>query len=152
MISHKAKSWTVGSIGEHGDFMELKNNTSPPSNFQVSASLVTMACQKTWSTWLTSLLPPRQRPEQNDHSLSDMCQTSFLQYNTVYYYVISYIIYYMLLDVYQIKITYGPHKAVAEVSNHNEPIGRKSGIQLVRKIRKSMDFTFSCFVLNWLTD
>ena len=45
-------------------------------------------------------------------------------------------------------ITYGPHKAVAEVSNHNEPIGRKSGIQLVRKIRKSMDFTFSCFVLN----
>ena len=49
-------------------------------------------------------------------------------------------------------ITYGPHKAVAEVSNHNEPIGRKSGIQLVRKIRKSMDFTFSCLVLNWLTD
>ena len=45
-------------------------------------------------------------------------------------------------------ITYGPHKAVAEVSNHNEPIGRKSGIELVRKIRKSMDFTFSCFVLN----
>ena len=45
-------------------------------------------------------------------------------------------------------VTYGPHKAVAEVSNHNEPIGRKSGIQLVRKIRKSMDFTFSCFVLN----
>ena len=50
------------------------------------------------------------------------------------------------------EITYGPRKAVAEVSNHNEPIGRKSGIQLVRKIRKSMDFTFSCFVLNWLTD
>ena len=45
-------------------------------------------------------------------------------------------------------ITYGPHKAVAEVSNHNEPIGRNSGIQLVRKIRKSMGFTFSCFVLN----
>ena len=42
-------------------------------------------------------------------------------------------------------ITYGPRKAVAEVSNHNEPIGRKSGIQLVRK---SMDFTFNCFVLN----
>ena len=42
-------------------------------------------------------------------------------------------------------ITYGPHKAVAEVSNHNEPIGRTSGIQLVRK---SMDFTFNCFVLN----
>ena len=42
-------------------------------------------------------------------------------------------------------LTYGPHKAVAEVSIHNEPIGRKSGIQLVRK---SMDFTFSCFVLN----
>ena len=50
------------------------------------------------------------------------------------------------------NITYGPHKAVAEVSNHNEPIGRKSGIQLVRKIRKSMDFTFSCFVSNWVTD
>ena len=49
---------------------------------------------------------------------------------------------------YTIKLTYGPHKAVAEVSNHNEPIGRKSGIQLVRKIRKSMGFTFSCFVLN----
>ena len=49
-------------------------------------------------------------------------------------------------------LTYGPHKAVAEVSNHNEPIGRKSGIQLVRKIRKSMGFTFSCFVSNWLTD
>ena len=46
------------------------------------------------------------------------------------------------------RITYGPHKAVAEVSSHNEPIGRKSGIQLVRKIRKSMGFTFSCFVLN----
>ena len=30
-----------------------------------------------------------------------------------------------------IIITYGPRKAVAEVSNHNEPIGRKSGIQLV---------------------
>ena len=28
-------------------------------------------------------------------------------------------------------VTYGPHKAVAEVSNHNEPIGRKSGIQLL---------------------
>ena len=51
-----------------------------------------------------------------------------------------------------VHLTYGPHKAVAEVSNHNEPIGRKSGIQLVRKIRKSMDFTFSCCVLNWLTD
>ena len=47
-----------------------------------------------------------------------------------------------------VHITYGPHEAVAEVSNHNKPIGRKSGIQLVRKIRKSMDFTFSCFVLN----
>ena len=43
------------------------------------------------------------------------------------------------------NVTYGPHKAVAEVSNHNEPIGRKSGIQLVRK---SMDFTFNCSVLN----
>ena len=46
-------------------------------------------------------------------------------------------------------ITYGPRKAVAEVSNHNEPIGRKSGIQLVWK---SMDFTFNCFVLNWQID
>ena len=54
--------------------------------------------------------------------------------------------------VYSKQLTYGPRKAVAEVSNHNEPIGRKSGIQLVRKIRKSMDFTFSCFVLNWLTN
>ena len=52
------------------------------------------------------------------------------------------------LFIPHIFITYGPRKAVAEVSNHNEPIGRKSGIQLVRKIRKSMDFTFSCFVLN----
>ena len=43
------------------------------------------------------------------------------------------------------RITYGPHKAVAEVSNHNEPIGRRSGTQLVGK---SMDFTFNCFVLN----
>ena len=43
------------------------------------------------------------------------------------------------------SITYGPHKAVAEVSNHNEPIGRRSGTQLVGK---SMDFTFNCFVLN----
>ena len=44
-----------------------------------------------------------------------------------------------------LTLTYGPRKAVAEVSNHKEPIGRKSGIQLVRK---SMDFTFNCFVLN----
>ena len=43
------------------------------------------------------------------------------------------------------ELTYGPRKAVAEVSNHNEPIGSKSGIQLVRK---PMDFTFNCFVLN----
>ena len=51
------------------------------------------------------------------------------------------------------KITYGPRKAVAEVSNHNEPIGRKSGSQLVWK---SMDFTLYklfCFELtNWLTN
>ena len=33
---------------------------------------------------------------------------------------------------FHLKLTYGPHKAAAEVSNHNEPIGRKSGIQLVR--------------------
>ena len=44
-----------------------------------------------------------------------------------------------------LHITYGPHKAVAELSNYNEPIGRKSGIQLVRK---SMDFTFNCFELQ----
>ena len=50
-----------------------------------------------------------------------------------------------LFSVLDIWITYGPHKAVAEVSNHNELIGRKSGIQLVRK---SMDFTFNC-VLFW---
>ena len=43
------------------------------------------------------------------------------------------------------SLTYGPRKAVAEVSNHNEPIGRRSGTQLVGK---SMDFTFNCFVLN----
>ena len=42
-------------------------------------------------------------------------------------------------------ITHGPRKAVAEVSNHNEPIGQKSGVQLVRK---PMDFTFNCFVLD----
>ena len=47
-----------------------------------------------------------------------------------------------LLEIYQRVITYLPRKAVAEVSNHNEPIGRKFGIQLVRK---SMDFTFNCF-------
>ena len=32
-------------------------------------------------------------------------------------------------------ITYGPHKAVAEVSNHNEPIGRGR----VALVRKSID-------------
>ena len=54
--------------------------------------------------------------------------------------------YLIVLSIYMhYYITYGPHKAVAEVSNHNEPIGRTSGIQLVRK---SMDFTFNCFVLN----
>ena len=41
-------------------------------------------------------------------------------------------------------ITYGPHKAVAEVSNHNEPIGRKSGIQLVRN-----PWTSHSIVLFW---
>ena len=51
----------------------------------------------------------------------------------------------MLMYVGYVSITYGPHKAVAEVSNHNEPIGRRSGTQLVGK---SMDFTFNCFVLN----
>ena len=52
---------------------------------------------------------------------------------------------YNCMQYQHISLTYGPREAVAEVSNHNEPIGRKSGIQLVRK---SMDFTFSCFVLN----
>ena len=32
----------------------------------------------------------------------------------------------------QIEITHLPRKAVAEVSNHKEPIQRKCGIQLVR--------------------
>ena len=50
-----------------------------------------------------------------------------------------------IMIYHDLSLTYGPRKAVAEVSNHNEPIGRKSGIQLVRK---SMDFTFNCFVLN----
>ena len=63
----------------------------------------------------------------------------------VYIYIYNIYIKYKFCTTY---VTYGPHKAVAEVSNHNEPIGRKSGMQLVRKIRKSMDFTFSCFVLN----
>ena len=46
-----------------------------------------------------------------------------------------------------ISVTYLPHKAVAEVSKHNEPIGRKSGIQLVRK---SIDFRFNCYLnFNW---
>ena len=49
------------------------------------------------------------------------------------------------VSLFEVIITYGPHKAVAEVSNHNELIGRKSRIQL---IRMSMDFTFNCFVLN----
>ena len=44
-----------------------------------------------------------------------------------------------------ICITYLPRKAAAEVSNHNEPIGRECGIQL---IRKPMDFTFNCFELQ----
>ena len=42
-------------------------------------------------------------------------------------------------------LTYLPHKAVADVSNHNEPIGRKCGIQLVRK---SVRFRFNCFQLQ----
>ena len=44
-----------------------------------------------------------------------------------------------------VVITYLPRKAVAEVSNHSEPIGRKFGIQLVRK---SIDFRFNCFELQ----
>ena len=39
-------------------------------------------------------------------------------------------------------ITYLPQKAVAEVSKNKEPIGRRCGIQLVRK---SVDFRFKGF-------
>ena len=39
-------------------------------------------------------------------------------------------------------ITYLPRKAVAEVSNHNEPIGRKCGFEWVRML---VDFRFNCF-------
>ena len=42
------------------------------------------------------------------------------------------------------ELTYLPRKAVAEVSKHNEPIGRKCGIRLVRK---SIDFK-----LIWITN
>ena len=51
-----------------------------------------------------------------------------------------------------IHITSLPHEVVAEVSNHNEPIGRGSEIQVVRK---SIDFRFNCFglqLISWLTD
>ena len=51
-----------------------------------------------------------------------------------------------------ISVTYGPHKAVAEVSNHNEPIGRKSGIQLVRK-SNGLHIQLFCFEpTNWLAN
>ena len=43
------------------------------------------------------------------------------------------------------RITYLPHEAVAEVSNRNEPIGRKCGVQLVRK---SIDIRLNCFELQ----
>ena len=62
------------------------------------------------------------------------------------------------LELLNFLWTYLPRKAVADVSNHNEPIGRTCGIQLVRK---SIDFRFICFELqticvtnlrtNWLT-
>ena len=39
-------------------------------------------------------------------------------------------------------ITYLPHEAVAEVSKNKEPIGRRCGIQLVRR---SVDFRFNRF-------
>ena len=74
-------------------------------------------------------------------------------YGSLFIYITLYnILIHPHIYIYIFIITYGPRKAVAEVSNHNEPIGRKSGIQLVRKIRKSMGFTFNCSVLNWLTD
>ena len=59
------------------------------------------------------------------------------------------------------RLKYLPHKAAAEISSHNEPIGRMCGIQLVRK---SVDFRFDCceieviwlsitdWLTNWLTD
>ena len=51
------------------------------------------------------------------------------------------------LTKFSINITYLPHKAVAEVSNHSEPIGKKYGFQLVRK---SIPFRLSdSIVLNF---
>ena len=44
-------------------------------------------------------------------------------------------------------ITYLPHKAAAEVSNHHEPIGRKCGMQFGRK---SNPFN-QLFWASWLT-
>ena len=54
----------------------------------------------------------------------------------------------ILLDkniILLLLLTYLPHKAVAEVSKHNEPIGTKCGIQLVRK---STGFRFNDFELQ----
>ena len=48
-----------------------------------------------------------------------------------------------------IFLTYGPRKAVTEVSNHNEFTRRKWESQLDWK---SMDFLFNYFVLNGLTE
>ena len=106
------------------------------SQLSVCSGFVSGSNQQSWSArlWLAVVKGWLQRPSGLGMGVGTAARTWNISY------------------IYSYGITYGPHKAVAEVSNHNEPIGRKSGIQLVRKIRKSMDFTFSCLVLNWLTD
>ena len=105
-----------------------------------------------WQTWGLLARPPKgwctwcsTRLRRGGHITSENgqigCPWNVLE--LLFHFVFSFDMFWYVL------ITYGPHKAVAEVSNHNEPIGRRSGTQLVGK---SMDFTFNCFVLNWLTD
>ena len=55
----------------------------------------------------------------------------------------------VIKDRYGNQLTYGPRKAVAEVSNHNEPIGRKSGIQIGSKDSKvnGLHIQLFCFEL-----
>ena len=49
-------------------------------------------------------------------------------------------------------ITYGPHKAVAEVSNHNEPIGKKLEFTIGSKVN-GLHIQLFCFELTaWLTN
>ena len=45
------------------------------------------------------------------------------------------------------QVTYLPHEAVAEVSENKTPIGRRCGIDLVRK---SIHFRFNCFAFHLL--